>query len=81
MTNHIHLLVHVPDGGLADAVHRFAGRYASAFNGWTERTGRLSDCRYFGEPITSNTQLTQTARHIHRNPLAFLPPGALISYR
>ena len=81
MTNHVHQLVHAPDGGLPEAMHRLASRYASAFNGWTERSGPLFTDRYFSEPIVSDAQLAQTARYIHRNPLAIVGSAGLVRYR
>ena len=41
MTNHTHQLVHAPHGGVAEAMHRIGTRYASLYNGWTDRTGPL----------------------------------------
>jgi len=81
MTNHVHQLVHAPDGGLADAMHRVGSRYASLYNGWTDRTGPLFTARYFSEPITSDAQLMQTARYIHRNPLVIVGAAGLVGYR
>ena len=39
MTNHTHLLTHAPHGGLPEAMHLLGSRYASMYNGWTNRTG------------------------------------------
>ncbi len=81
MSNHVHQLVHVPNGALPEAMHRLASRYACIFNGWTDRSGPLFTDRYFSEPITSDAQLAQTARYIHRNPSAIVGSAGLVPYR
>lgn len=81
MTNHTHQLVHAPHGGVADAMHRLGTRYALHYNGWTDRSGPLFTARYFSVPITSDEQLAQAARYIHRNPLAITGANGLVDYR
>ncbi len=81
MTNHVHKLVRVPHGGLPEAMQRLGMRYASVYNGWTDRSGPLFTARYFSEPITSDAQLAQTARYIHRNPLPIVGAAGLMGYR
>lgn len=81
MTNHAHQLVHAPHGGLSEAMHRLGTRYASVYNGWTDRSGPLFAARYFSEPVTSDEQLAQTARYIHRNPLVIVGSAGLVGYR
>ena len=81
MTNHTHHLVHAPNGGIPEVMHRLGTRYAAAYNGWTSRSGPLFTARYFSEPITSDEQLIQTARYIHRNPLPIVGSARLIDYR
>lgn len=82
MTNHVHLLGRVADdGSLSDAMHRLGSRYALYFNKATDRDGPLFTSRFHSTPIVSDAQLAQTARYIHRNPLAFVPARALAAYR
>ncbi len=81
MTNHFHLLVHDPDGGLSEAMQRLCGRYGAAYNERVERTGSLFTGRFRNVPITSDEQLIWSARYIHRNPLAIVPARALPAYR
>ena len=81
MTNHVHQLVHAPEGGLSEAMHRLGTRYASLYNDWTDRSGPLFSARFFSEPVTSDEQLAQTARYIHRNPLPIVGSVGLVSYR
>lgn len=81
MTNHTHLLAHAPHDGLSEAMRHLGSRYALAFNQATGRDGPLFTSRFHSTSITSDAQLAQTARYIHRNPLAFVPPAALAAYR
>jgi REP element-mobilizing transposase RayT/transposase-like protein len=81
MSNHFHLLVHSDGGDVSGAMKALCGRYAAAFNQRHERTGPLFTSRFHSTPVTSDAQLVQTGRYIHRNPLAFVPPAALHSYR
>jgi REP element-mobilizing transposase RayT len=81
MTNHFHLLTHAPAGGLSEAMQQLCGRYGSAYNQRTARTGSLFTGRFRNVPIMSDAQLAWTGRYIHRNPLAIVPPAALAAYR
>ena len=81
MSNHFHLLVHCPDGGLSDMMQWLCSRYGSAYNAHAERTGPVLGGRFYSVPVTDDAQLAQTARYIHRNPLAFVPQRALAAYR
>jgi putative transposase len=81
MTNHVHQLVHAPNGGLSEAMQRLCGRYAAAYNERTERTGSLFTGRFQSVPITSEAQLIWSGRYIHRNPLDIVAPSALAAYR
>jgi len=81
MTNHVHLLTRVDDGDLSAAMQRLCSRYAAAYNDRTGREGPLFTGRFRSEPILSDAQLHQTARYIHRNPLAMVPSSALGAYR
>jgi len=81
MTNHFHLLTHAPEGGLSEAMQQLCGRYGSAYNQRTARTGSLFTGRFRNVPITSDAQLAWTGRYIHRNPLAIVPSTALAAYR
>jgi putative transposase len=81
MTNHVHMLTHCDGGDLSAAMQRLCFRYASAYNERTGRDGPLFTGRFRNEPIMSDAQLHQTARYIHRNPLAIVPAAALDTYR
>ena len=81
MTNHFHGLVFCPDDVLAETMHRVCGIYGGRYNARYRRTGPLFDGRYSSKPITSDEQLLQTSRYIHRNPSAIVGDRALAAYR
>ncbi len=81
MNNHIHLLLRNDDGAISDAMQRLCARYASAYNGRTAREGPVFTGRFKNVAVTTDGQLHQVARYIHRNPLAFVPTRALPAYR
>ncbi len=81
MTNHFHFLTRAGNGGLSEAMQRLCGRYGAAYNERTGRTGSLFTGRFQSVAITSEAQLIQAARYIHRNPLAIVPATALDAYR
>ena len=81
MTNHFHGLVFCPDDVLADTMHRVCGIYGGRYNQRYRRTGPLFDGRYSSKPITSDEQLLQTSRYVHRNPSAIVGDRALAAYR
>jgi REP element-mobilizing transposase RayT len=81
MTNHFHFLLHAPMEGVSEAMQRLCGRYGSAYNHRTERTGSLFTGRFRSVPITSDAQLMWAGRYIHRNPLGMIGPQALAAYR
>ena len=81
MTNHVHLLVRSGDGDISAAMQRLCARYAMAYNERTGREGPLFTGRFRSKPVTDDAQLAQTARYIHRNPLAIVPAAGLASYR
>jgi putative transposase len=81
MSNHFHLLVHCPEGQLSDAMQRICGRFGAAYNRRTQREGPVFTNRFKTVAVTSDPQLTQLARYIHRNPLVIVGPQALHAYR
>ena len=68
MTNHLHVLVHVPDDGLSEWMHRVAGAYATWYNQRTHRSGPLFTSRFNSIPVLGDSQMIVSARYIHRNP-------------
>jgi REP element-mobilizing transposase RayT len=81
MANHVHMLARTERGDISAAMQRACARYALAYNERTGREGPLFTGRFRSKPVTNDAQLAQTARYIHRNPLAIVPAAALARYR
>ncbi len=81
MSNHFHLLMHCPEGRLSESVQWICGRFGATYNRRTRREGPVFTSRFKSVAVTSDAQLSQVGRDIHRNPLAIVPPRALRSYR
>jgi putative transposase len=81
MSNHFHLLLHCPEGNLSEAMQRICGRFGAAYNQRTRREGPVFTSRFKSVAVTSDAQLDQVGRYIHRNPLVIVTPPALRSYR
>ncbi len=81
MTSHVHMLARSDDGDISAAMQRLCARYAMAYNDRTGRDGPLFTGRFRSKPVMDDAQLAQTARYIHRNPLAIVPAAALARYR
>lgn len=81
MSNHYHLLIECPDGGLSDAMHLIGSRYVRYFNDRVGRDGPLFRSRFFDRPVEDEADLVAVFRYIHRNPLAFVASERLESYR
>ena len=72
MTNHFHLVVHCPIGGLSRAMQSVERRYTQSYNERYRRDGPLFRGRFHSVDITTNEQLARLTRYVHRNPLAFV---------
>ena len=81
MSNHFHLLVHCPDGGLSPFMHRLGSMYTRYVNPRLGRDGPLFRSRFHSILIDSPEYLVTVARYIHRNPLDVRPVVALDRYR
>ena len=81
MTNHYHLLVECPDGKLSEAMHLVGSVFVRHANERHGRDGPLFTDRFYARPVVDDTYLLRVVRYIHRNPLAFLDPSRLRSYR
>ena len=69
MTNHYHLLLRTPAGGLSEAMHRLGLVYVKRTNKRVGRDGPLFRSRFHSIPVTTDAYLRYAARYIHRNPL------------
>ncbi|WP_116998849.1 transposase [Desertimonas flava] len=80
MTNHYHLLVSCPDGGLSKFMHRVGSLYARHHNDRLGRDGPICRDRFRSLLIDSDAYLANAGRYIHRNPLDIRPQPALDEY-
>src|SRR5437879_9878800 len=69
MSNHLHLVVHTPAPNLHVLIHRAHRPYAAGFNRAYGRSGQLFGSRYHSKPVLNDSQLLETTRCIHLNPV------------
>lgn len=69
MNNHIHLLVKTTTSPPGRFIGRINARYAKYFNKKYNYIGHLFQDRYHSEIIESDTQMLETSRYIHLNPI------------
>ena len=81
MTNHYHLLIDVPCGGLSPAMQLIGSNFVRHVNERQGRDGPLFRDRFYSKPVTDDAYLTTVVRYIHRNPLAFVDERDLRRYR
>ena len=81
MSNHYHLLLECPDGGLSGAMHQLGSVFVRHVNDRSGRDGPLFKDRFYAKPVTTDAYLLRLVAYIHRNPLAMLPEDELIGYR
>lgn len=81
MTNHYHLLVECPEGGLSDTMHLVGSLYVRHVNDRIGRDGPLFRSRFFAKPVVSDAYLLRLVRYIHRNPVAIVGHDHLVDYR
>jgi REP element-mobilizing transposase RayT len=81
MTNHYHLLVDVPCGGLSPAMQLIGSNFVRHVNERQGRDGPLFHDRFYSKLVTDDAYLTTVVRYIHRNPLAFIDERDLRRYR
>jgi len=81
MTNHFHLLVHCPQGGLSAHMHQLRSVFTRHLNERAGRDGPLFRGRFHAIPVKTADYRLQAARYIHRNPLDIDPAQPLDRYR
>lgn len=69
MPNHLHLVVQTPTPNLHVLIHRTHRQYVVGFNRAYGRSGHLFGSRYYSKPVLDDTQLLETTRYIHLNPV------------
>ena len=68
MSNHYHLLLETPRGGLSRWMHGILGTYAEWFNFTRKRRGHLWQGRYKAILVERGPYLLECSRYIHLNP-------------
>lgn len=69
MTNHVHLIIETPRGGLGSGLCRAHGLYARKFNQRHGRRNHLFGTRYGGTPIVDSEHLLHAAGYVAMNPV------------
>lgn len=69
MTNHYHLLLETPNGGLARGMRYLNGNYSQYFNRQHDLVGHVYQGRYTGILCQSASYLQELARYIELNPV------------
>lgn len=69
MDNHVHLLLKTKDKHMKYFMARISGIYTKYFNDKHNFIGHLYQDRYFSELIETDTQMLETSRYIHLNPI------------
>lgn len=70
MSNHYHLLLSTPTGGLSRAMRHLDGVYTQKFNRAHHRDGPLFRGRYQAILVDAEEHFLSVVRYIHRNPVA-----------
>lgn len=81
MSNHFHLLLHCPDGGLSLFMQHLSANYTRAFNERHRRDGPLFRGRFHSILAQDERYVLTAARYIHRNPRDIRPVIDLGDYR
>lgn len=68
MSNHVHILLYIPNNNIDNVFRSINTSYAIWFNMKYKRTGPLQQDRYYSEPVLNNKQFLLTLRYIHLNP-------------
>jgi REP element-mobilizing transposase RayT len=69
MTNHYHLIVHLPEGGLSSGIQLLNGGFARRFNRRHGRTDHLFRQRFTCAQIQSEAHLVEACRYVVLNPV------------
>ena len=69
MSNHYHLLVHTPSGGLSAAMQQTASRFTQSVNRRRERDGPLFRGRFNSVEAGDDAHLVNISAYIHLNPV------------
>jgi REP element-mobilizing transposase RayT len=81
MTNHFHLVVDCPEGGLSTFMHHVTGNFAKRSNRRNDSDGPVFRGRFASRHIVTDQYLLNAVRYVHRNPLDIDRAMPLESYR
>jgi len=81
MTNHYHLLLRTPHGGLSQAMQRLASVYTRHTNDRVGRDGPLFRSRFHSIHVTTDAYLLTAVRYIHGNSLDIPGVRSIADYR
>src|SRR5947209_6846441 len=68
MTNHVNLVVQVPDGSISCGMQLLSGDYAQGFNWRHGLSGHLFQGRFRADPVANEAYLFQLCRYVDLNP-------------
>lgn len=69
MTNHYHLVLQIPDGGLSSGMQELNGGYARQANARYGRTGHFFRNRFFSKHLETEQHLLEACRYVVLNPV------------
>jgi putative transposase len=69
MTNHFHLVVQIPRGGLSRGMQELNAGYARSFNRRHGRTGHLFRNHFYSDQFERDSHLLETCRYVVLNPV------------
>ncbi|MBZ9688090.1 transposase [Clostridium estertheticum] len=69
MDNHVHIIIKTENKPLGQFIGRISSKYAKYYNKKYNYIGHLFQDRYFSELIESDSQMLETSRYIHLNPV------------
>ena len=69
MSNHYHLLLHTPAGGLSDAMQKSVSAFTQKINNRRERDGPLFRGRFTSVSPDDDGHLVNISAYIHLNPV------------
>ena len=68
MSNHVHLVIEVPNEHLSKAIQSLTIRYVNYFNKKYDRKGPFVQNRFKSKNIENQRYFLEVCRYVHRNP-------------
>ena len=68
MSNHVHMVIEVPNENLSKAIQSLTIRYVSYFNKKYDRKGPFVQNRFKSKNIENQRYFLEVCRYVHRNP-------------